>query len=154
MKTSDLLKKVYDLALPKLEELNLTIWIIDFEKEGSIYVLTIYLDSENKVSITDCETISRFIDPLLDAKEFDGLPSYNLCVSSAGLERKLTKPEHFEKSMGKLVNIGFYKAINGVKNVEGTLFSFENGNVTISNDENNETYQACDISTVRLAFII
>ena len=152
MKTSDLLKKVNDLILPKAEELSVTIWNVEFEKEGSIYVLTIYLDSETEVSITDCEAISRFVDPLLDAKEFDSLPAYTLCVSSAGLERKLTKEEHFEKSLGKLINIGFYKSINGTKSIEGTLVSYENGNVTAKIGETCETYLKADVATVRLAF--
>lgn len=154
MKTSDLVKKVYDLALPKALEENVSIWDVEFEKEGSIYVLTIYLDSETEVSITNCENVSRYVDPLLDAKEFDSLPSYSLCVSSAGMERKLTKPFHFEQSIGKLVNVGFYKAIDGSKNIDGTLVSYNNGDVTIDVNGENKTFLKSDIATTRLTFVM
>lgn len=150
MQNKQLCQKVHDLVLPKTQELGIDIWDIDFEKEGSIYCLNIYLDSEAEISIDHCEKVSRFIDPLLDDKQFDSLPSYTLCVSSAGLERKLIKPIHFEKNMQKLVNIGFYKAIDGQKSIEGILDGYENGNVTLNIDGEIKTFEKTVISSTRL----
>ncbi|MFQ9127649.1 MAG: ribosome maturation factor RimP [Butyricicoccaceae bacterium] len=68
---------------------------------------------------------------MLDAKEFDDMPSYTLCVSSAGLARRLKRPEHFEAFMGQTVEVGLYKAMNGAKQIEGTLAGYDNGAVTL-----------------------
>ena len=151
MQNKELCSRVCDLILPKIEELGIAIWDVDFEKEGSIYCLNIYLGGEREISIDDCEKISRFVDPLLDAKVFDSLPAYTLCVSSAGLERKLVKPSHFEEFIGSLVSVGFYKSIDGTKNIEGILVSYNDGNVTIDIDGDIKTFEKSLVSSTRLA---
>ena len=150
MQNKELCTRVCDLVLPKITELGISIWDVDFEKEGSLYCLNIYLDGEREISIDDCEKISRFVDPLLDAKVFDSLPPYTLCVSSAGLERKLIKPAHFEKYLGSLVLVGFYKAIDGAKTAEGTLDAYNNGDITINIDGEIKTFEKALVSSTRL----
>lgn len=151
MQNKELCSRVTEMAQAKTDELGIRIWDIDFEKEGSIYCLTIYLDGDREIDITDCEAVSRFVDPLLDAKVFDSLPAYTLCVSSAGLERKLIKPAHFEQFIGHLVNIGFYKAIDGAKNAQGKLVSYNNGDITLNIDGEEKMFEKAVVSSSRLA---
>ena len=66
-------------------------------------MLTVTVDHPDGVNIDQCEQVSRALDPMLDAKEFDSMPSYTLCVSSAGLARRLKKPEHFAAFLGHMV---------------------------------------------------
>jgi len=85
MQAKELIRRVTDMALPLCEENGVELWDVEFEKEGGVQLLTVTIDREGGVDISQCEAISRAIDPMLDAKEFDSLPSYTLCVSSAGL---------------------------------------------------------------------
>lgn len=150
MQNKELCTRVSDLVAPKISELGIELWDVDFEKEGSIYCLNIYLDGQKEISIEDCEQTSRFIDPLLDAKIFDSLPPYTLCVASAGLERKLVKPAHFEKYIGTIIHVKFYKAINGAKTVEGILEKYENGDITLNIDGKEEIFEKSLVSSARL----
>lgn len=150
MQNKELCSRVCDLATPKILELGIELWDVDFEKEGSLYWLNIYLDGQREISIEDCEKVSRFVDPLLDDKIFDSLPPYTLCVSSAGLERKLIKPSHFEKFINSDVRIGFYKAIDGLKAIEGVLCKYDNGDVTIDVDGVLKTFEKSAIASTRL----
>jgi len=63
-------------------------------------------DSENGVSIDECANVSRGLSLLLDVED-EVVPegSYDLEVSSPGLERKLRLPWHFEKAVGKQVSL-------------------------------------------------
>ncbi len=79
------------------------------------------------------------------------MPSYTLCVSSAGLSRRLKKPEHFAAFLGHTVEVGFYKPVNGAKQVEGTLIAYDNGCVTIESGGQQTIYEPKDIAAVRLA---
>ena len=88
---------------------------------------------------------------MLDAKEFDDMPSYTLCVSSAGLARRLKRPEHFEAFMGQTVEVGLYKAMNGAKQIEGTLAGYDNGAVTLDIGGERTIFEPKDIAAVRLA---
>ena len=148
MQVKELVSKVADMCRVPLEECGCTLWDVTFEKEGARYVLTVYIDRDQGVDTECCEKVSRYIDPLLDGKEYDSLPPYMLVVSSAGLERHITKKEHFEWAMGKAVDVGFYKAVDGVKNLTGVLQGFDDNTVTID----GKSYDIAGISSVRLHF--
>ena len=95
---------VWEIARPIADSLGLRIWDIRFVKEGADWFLRIFIDKDGGVSIDDCEAMSRAIDAPLD--EADPIEqSYCLEVSSPGIERELTRPEHFEALCGQPVCI-------------------------------------------------
>ena len=151
MQAKQIVARVEELVRPLCEQAGVSLWDVEFEKEGGQYMLTVTVDHPDGVNIDQCEQVSRALDPMLDEKEFDSMPSYTLCVSSAGLSRRLKKPEHFAAFLGHTVEVGFYKPVNGVKQVEGTLVAHENGNVTLETGGQRTVYEPADIAAVRLA---
>lgn len=138
-------------AQPVIEELGLELWDIAFEKTGGQYTLIIYIDSENGVTIEDCENVSRAIDPLLD--QYDPIAqSYTFSVSSAGLERPLTRPEHFEKFIGSTVSLSLYRAVSGSKKFEGILISHGDENTVIESDGQTQSFENANIASARLVY--
>ncbi len=150
MHTKDLVKRVEELVLPICENIGVELWDVEFEKEGGQYMLTVTIDKEEGVDIDHCESVSRTLDPMLDAKEFQSMPAYTLCVSSAGLERRLKKKAHFEKFMGSPVELKLYKAMNGAKIIQGILTAYDEGAVTLDVDGETHIYEPQDIAAVRL----
>ncbi len=150
MQPREVEKKVYSLALPLAQAGGLSIWDVEFVKEGGDYQLTVYVDREGGVSIDDCEGLSRKMDPILDGREFDELPSYMFCVSSAGLTRRLTKSEHFSACVGKTVELKFYKASDGVKSVVGELMGATERDVSVLVSGGEKTYPKEALAAVRL----
>ena len=140
-----------ELVRPLCEQAGVSLWDVEFEKEGGQYMLTVTVDHPEGVNIDQCEKVSRALDPMLDAKEFDDMPSYTLCVSSAGLARRLKRPEHFEAFMGQTVEVGLYKALNGAKQIEGTLAGYDDGAVTLDVGGERIVFEPKDIAAVRLA---
>lgn len=151
MQAKQIVARVEELVRPLCEHAGVSLWDVEFEKEGGQYMLTVTVDHPDGVNIDQCEQVSRALDPMLDEKEFDSMPSYTLCVSSAGLSRRLKKPEHFAAFLGHPVEVGFYKPVNGAKQVEGTLVAYENGNVTLETGGQRTVYEPADIAAVRLA---
>ena len=87
---------VWPLAEKIVKQLGLELWDVRFVKEGSGFYLRIFIDSENGVTIEDCEATSRALDAPLD--ELDPIAqNYCLEVCSPGLERELVRDEHFKK---------------------------------------------------------
>lgn len=150
MQAKEVVKRVYELVEPICAQASVQLWDVEFEKEGGQHMLTIAIDADGGVDIDQCETVSRALDPLLDAKEFDSLPAYTLCVASAGLERRLKKPAHFEKFMGAPVEVKFYKPMDGAKVIEGELAAYDAGFVTLTVDGAPRIYEPQDIAAVRL----
>ena len=152
MTNKELIRRVTELVTPICQEAEVSLWDVTFEKEGRQHVLTVYIDREEGVNITHCEQVSRALDPQLDAKVFDSLPPYTLTVSSAGLERPLIRPEHFQWALGKEVSLSFYKAINGQNEVVGTLISHDGVQIVIKEGEEEKTFAMSDVARVRLYF--
>ena len=120
------------------------------KKEVNEGLAIVTIDRPEGIDIDQCEQVSRGIDPQLDAKEFSDLPAYTLCVSSAGLERRLKKPEHFEQFMGESVTVGLYKPMDGMKLWDGKLVGYDEGNVTLDLGGSTRVFEAKEIAAVRL----
>ena len=101
MKTTELVQKI--VAEPILE-LGYELVDIEFQKEQSRWVLTLFIDKEGGISLDDCERVSRAVEPLLDDKD-PIAQSYFLCVSSPGLDRPLKNESDFKRALGKDVEI-------------------------------------------------
>lgn len=148
MQTKTLLQKVRQMCAAPIQERGLSLWDVTFEKEGPRYLLSIIVDKENGVDIEDCEYVSRAVDPQLDEPEFDSLPSYVLCVSSAGLERTLRTPEHLEWALGRRVELTFYRPHDGAKSKAGVLDAYDGETLTVD----GVVYSRREISSCREYF--
>lgn len=153
MKKKDLLLKVEEMAAPICADRGVFVWDITFEKEGRDNVLTVFIDrQEGGIFIEDCEAVSRFIDPLLDDAVFDSLPSYTLSVSSAGVERRLTRPKHFAWAVGKTVDAGLFAGHPLGREVTGTLSSATDDSVGITVDGTEHVLPKDKITSIKLHF--
>ncbi len=111
---------VRELIQPTADSLGYMLWDVEYVKEGAEMVLRITIDTENGIGIEDCEKMHRAIDPVLD--EADPIEvAYRLEVSSPGVERTLTRDEHFEYCLGVEVEVKLFKPFNGMKVVRGIL---------------------------------
>lgn len=154
MTQKETVRRVTQLALPLCEQAGVTLWDVTFEKEGRQHTLTVYIDREEGVDMNNCETVSRGLDPLLDAPEFDSLPPYTLTVSSAGLERPLSKPEHLQWALGKDITLHFYRPLNGVRELTGTLASFDDAQLTLTVDGAENIIPRAAVAQAKLYFAL
>ena len=152
MQTKEIVRRVSELCQPLCEQAGVSLWDVCFEKEGQKYTLTVFIGKPDGIAIEDCEKISRALDPQLDDPAFDRMPPYTLSVSSAGLERKLQKPEHFEWATGKKVEAGFYRAQQGARALSGELISYDGKVLTLSLNGKPTAIPMADVSSVRLVF--
>lgn len=140
---------VLALAKPVAESQGVEIWDVEFVKEAGTRFLRIYIDKADGVNIQDCENFSRALDPILD--EADPIPeSYTFEVSSAGAERVLKRPGDFERFLGSDVCVKLYQPIDGSKQFIGKLQGYEDGNVTILQNEKPRNFEKSTVAQVRL----
>lgn len=152
MTQKEAVRRVTQLVLPLCGENGVSLWDVTFEKEGRQHVLTVYIDKEPAVDIGDCERISRALDPLLDAPEFDSLPPYMLTVSSAGLERPLNREEHLRWALGKEITLRFYRPLNGARELTGTLRSFSEQELLLQTEAGETAVPRAAVAQARLSF--
>lgn len=130
-KNPSISEKVSLIAEPLAEELGFFLWDVEYVKEGGRKVLRITIDSEEGITIDDCEKMHRALDPLLD--EADPIEeAYYLEVSSPGIERELKNDMHIDACEGWDVEVKLYAPIDGAKTFKGKLLTLgDNGEVRI-----------------------
>ena len=138
MAKAEITKAVYDMALPLAKAQGLTIYEVEYKKEGSDNVLRVILDTlpedtEKSVGINDCEIVSRALGDELDKNDII-TGAYMLEVTSPGLDRPLKKAEDFVRFKGKKIDIGLYKAQDGSKIISGELAGLENNKIMLVKD--------------------
>ena len=127
------------LLVPAIEAEGCILYDLEFVKEGSNRILRIYIDKEEGVGISDCERVSRATEAVLDAS--DPIPTaYMLEISSPGIERKLTKAEHFARYEGHKVSVRLFAPFEGRRKFTGLLEPVVNDVIAIT-DENNRRWQ-------------
>ncbi|MAQ15550.1 MAG: ribosome maturation factor RimP [Sandaracinus sp.] len=86
------------------------------------------------VGLEHCTAVSRDLGTALDMHE-DEMPNrYNLEVSSPGLERPLTKPEHFERFSGREVQIKTHEKVGSRRKFSGQLLGVEGDAALVEQD--------------------
>jgi len=112
---SDAEEQIRQILAPILESEGLSLWDLEFQKQGPKWLLRVYIDRESGgVTLDDCEVVSRDLGAALDIEDI--IPhSYTLEVSSPGLDRALSKPEHFIRFMGSAIKVKTYQPIDGQK---------------------------------------
>ena len=141
-------EKVYSLIKETVEEQGVRLWDVTFVKEGASYYLRVFIDSDEGISIDDCTNVSHAIDPIID--EADPIDvSYYLEVCSPGIERELTRDEHFERMIGSPIKVKLFKAMDGVKDFSGNLVSY-NGEVVLETETATLTFKRSEIAKANL----
>ncbi len=135
MKTAD---TVALIVRDKIEELGFELYDIEFEREYGEMNLVIYIDRPSGVDIDDCERVSRAVDPLIDAAD-PIKEAYCLCVSSVGIDRPLKKDRDYARSMGSIIEIKLYAAMDKQKELKGKLVGFDADSFTIERENGEQT---------------
>jgi ribosome maturation factor RimP len=107
----DRLAEIVESALPEGAEL------VEARFSGGP-LLTLLVDREDgPVDHDFCSQVILKVSPLLEDEGYDGLVE----VSSPGIERPLTKPEHFERYVGREVKVRVSESIDGRRNFTGAI---------------------------------
>ncbi len=137
-----------DIAQPLADSLGLSIWDVRFVKEGADWYLRVIIDKPDGVDINDCVDLSHLLSPALD-KADPIAQSYCLEVMSPGIERELTRPEHFEAYKDLPVTVRLIRPDeNGEREFVGLLLSADDDIVIADEHETVHTFPKKSVAAV------
>lgn len=142
--------KAEELLIPIAEKCCVSIYDVEYVKEGSDYYLRAYIDKDGGVTIDDCEAVSRLFSDVLDAEDLIS-DAYILEVSSPGLGRSLKKDRHFENCLLMDVELKLFEAVDGTKEYAGVLKAYDKDTLTVEIAGDDKVFERKKISVVRLA---
>ncbi len=141
--------RVAEIAAPEAEKLGLSIWDVFYGKEGQDRILRITIDKPEGIFISDCEALSRAVDPLLDEAGFI-TDAYRFEVSSPGLGRRIHSDRQFEKYLGKEVAARLIRpGADGKREFSGILKAFDDTTFTVSARDGDITADRNAVSYVK-----
>lgn len=142
-------EELIDMLGPPVAALGYELVDVEAHLGGPNGVLRVFIDKTGGVNVGDCERVSRQIGSLLDVE--DPVPgSYALEVSSPGLDRRLTRPEDFERFAGRLVRVRSRSAVGGQRRFKGRLQGLAGDDVVLAIDGQEVHLRYNDIDQARL----
>lgn len=113
--------KVTEIAERVARPEGIEIVDVTFAGGGNRRLLRITIDKPQGVSHADCELVSQQVGTILDVEDVIPGGSYQLEVSSPGLERKLLKLRDFERFQGRKARVVLREPVEGRREWEGIL---------------------------------
>jgi len=144
--TGDELAKLLE---PTVARLGFELADLEVRLGGKGGLVRVFIDKPEGIGLEDCEKVSLAVSALLDVE--DPVPgNYSLEVSSPGLDRKLTKVEHFQRFEGETVKVQMRFPIEGRRRFRGTLVSSNDENIVVEVDGESHSLPLKTIDTARL----
>ena len=118
---------------------------VEISRSGGQRILDVTIDGDSGVNLDEVAEVSRAISEFLDTTDAMGDEPYVLEVGTRGVTKPLTKPVHWSRNVGRLVNVAG-NAINAV----GRILDFEEPNVTLDIKGKPRTLNINEISRAHI----
>lgn len=138
----DVLSKIRKALVPIASTVGVDIFDVTFRREKTGRTLRIVIDGEDALpGLDECADVSRRISEWLDETDMIPYDSYNLEVSTPGLERPLRSEKDFLKFIGKNCKITTnIKDETGRKSYTGKILGVENSCVKLFIENENKEF--------------
>jgi len=117
-------------------------------REHGRAVLRVVVDHPDGIDVDALAALSELVSRRLDEAGFETGP-YELQVSSPGIERPLTRPEHFRRFLGEQVKVKTTAPLAGSRTHTGTLVSADDDAIVIAVDGDERRVPHADIASAR-----
>jgi ribosome maturation factor RimP len=154
MKRDETISKIEAIATQIATPRDIEIVEIELKGTGRHHLLRIYIDKPEGITHTDCEFVSREVSAVLDADDpFPG--TWELEVSSPGVERKLGKWKDWERFTGKKVTVTLNTAAPGspAPHYEGLIARAQDNIIALELPDGSQiTFPAEQVNRANLKF--
>lgn len=141
-----------DMLEPVIEKLGFeTVRILMTGSQNPVLQVMIDdADAKRDITVDDCAKVSRALSALLDKTDpIEG--QYQLEVSSPGIDRPLTKPQHFRRFQGNLAKIETITPVENRKRFKGEILNIdEKDNIHLQMDGQEYVLPFENISKAKL----
>jgi ribosome maturation factor RimP len=130
-------RKIVELLGPVISAMGYELWGIEHLKQGRHSLLRIYIDKADGITLSDCETVSRQVTGLLDVEDpIQG--TYNLEVSSPGLDRLIFTLPQFARFTGRNVKVTLAAKLDGRRKLSGKITGTGDSYIVLLDDDGKE----------------
>jgi ribosome maturation factor RimP len=140
---------VETVVLPAIQALGLSLVDLEVRGNGRRTTVRIYVDKPGGVTIDDCQGLSREVGDLIDVADVVS-GSYDLEVSSPGLDRELRRDREFRWATGRLVRLWTRDPVDGRRELSGRLLLVDEATVTLATSDGPRSVPLSLVTKARL----
>lgn len=142
-------RQLGELIRPAVEALGLELVGVEYVSQGKHSVLRIYIDSDNGISVEDCQRVSHQVSGVLEVEDpIRG--QYNLEVSSPGIKRPLFTAEQFARFIDERCSLRLREPHNGQKKFTGVITAVDGKTITLTIDDQELSVDIGEIDKANL----
>lgn len=135
--------RVQTFAETLLPSMGLELVEVQFRLEGHGWVLRLFIDGKDGVTLDDCSRVSRELSDYLDVEDLIA-QAYHLEVSSPGLERVLRNLDDCQRNIGKKIKVKLREDVADQRVLIGALRQVEGETVEIVLEDGTQCQIAWD----------
>ena len=149
--TTTLTDALWELIEPIVSSEGMELVNIDYVRESRGWVLRLYVDTAEGVTIDHCARLSRQLGDVLDVKDIVPHP-YILEVSSPGLNRILKREKDFITYRGETITVKTSQPVEKRKKFHGKLLDCSEGTITLHADNHEVSIPLSLITKAQLKY--
>ena len=130
---------------------NLELYDINIVNFPNISKIEVFIYSVDEVNIDITTRLNKQLSRLIEDLGFEK-GSFDMIVSSPGIERKLKSFRHFELSVGELIKVKLFNPISNVYTFEGDLMSVDEQNIVLKTDMTEIKINISNIKNAKIEF--
>jgi len=143
--------EIYQAFDSYLKQENLELYDLNLVFTPNLQKVEVYVYSIDEVDITLTSRLNTQLQRILSDFDIEK-GSYEMIVSSPGIERKLKSHRHFELALGDLVKVKLYKPLNNEYSFEGVISNCSTNFIILSIDDEDLNIEIENIKNAKIEF--
>ena len=144
--------RLWAIIEPYLAAESIELDDVEIVGSGGASIVRVTIDADEPVDVESVARVARGVSRLLDDED-PIAAAYTLEVSSPGLERKLRRPNHYAKSIGREVKVKTRFPVDGERQHRGVITAARVDAVTVETEDGPRTIPYADIASARTVFV-
>ena len=134
-----------------LKDENMELYDLNIVNFPSISKVEIFIYSDEEVNLDTTARLNKQLSRVIEEFGYEK-GSFDMIVSSPGIERKLKSLRHFELSIGELAKVKLINPIDDIYTFEGTLESVSGNSIILKTTEGEFDINISEIKNAKIEF--
>ena len=134
-----------------LKDENMELYDLNIINFPNISKVEIYIFSNEEINIDTTARLNKQLSRVIEEFGYEK-GSFDMIVSSPGIERKLKSLRHFELSIGELVKLKLFNPIDEIYTFEGTLLTVGDKSIYLKTEEGEFDINISEIKNAKIEF--
>ena len=143
--------EIYQQINSYLKDENMELYDLNIINFPNISKVEIFIYSDEEINLDTTARLNKQLSRVIEEFGYEK-GSFDMIVSSPGVERKLKTLRHFELSIGELIKIKLFNPINDIYTFEGTLLTVTDKSIHLKTEEGEFDINISEIKNAKIEF--